>query len=359
MTGRSKRIDAMRRPNREVNIFNLSMLDVMTGALGAVMIVMIVLLTQKIGVESMSCQEVKEELVTTAGQLADTTLELQKTREELEKYRKKNPEAIEKVSAITKVIDSTSKSFSRTVDKIAEIRKDLFKPAPDDTDMVAFKIPSKILMVVDLSGSMDSENNRYKEDRLSQVKAAIKMFIAAMDSRYSCDIVYFPAFAENIDEKVCPGFKIKPGPDPRCRDYELRDEAYDNRNLVCYKYGYFEGELRHISSEKDKYIFYKKIACLKAYHDTPTSSALEFILSGNRYKNAEGIILFSDGQPDALRKKIMSSGELLKKIRNMNAKRKKIFTVGIGTEFRNQEDSQAVEFLKKLAVQNGGFYIGF
>ena len=35
----------MRRGRKEVVIFNLSMLDVMTGALGAVMVVVIVLLT--------------------------------------------------------------------------------------------------------------------------------------------------------------------------------------------------------------------------------------------------------------------------------------------------------------------------
>ena len=44
----------MKRSRKEVVIFNLSMLDVMTGALGAVMVVTIVLLTQKIGAEEES-----------------------------------------------------------------------------------------------------------------------------------------------------------------------------------------------------------------------------------------------------------------------------------------------------------------
>ena len=50
----------MKRHNRDISIFNLSMLDVMTGALGAVMIVMIVLLTQKIGVESRFLEHLPE-----------------------------------------------------------------------------------------------------------------------------------------------------------------------------------------------------------------------------------------------------------------------------------------------------------
>ena len=44
----------MKRPSREINSFNISMLDTISGALGAVMILMLILLTQKIGVESSS-----------------------------------------------------------------------------------------------------------------------------------------------------------------------------------------------------------------------------------------------------------------------------------------------------------------
>ena len=102
----------MKRLNREVNIFNLSMLDVMTGALGAVMIVMIVLLTQKIGVESMSCQELKEELLETSDKLAATTAEMRETKKELIKYKKFQPETAEKISGISKVLDVTAEKFT-------------------------------------------------------------------------------------------------------------------------------------------------------------------------------------------------------------------------------------------------------
>ena len=350
----------MKRQSREINIFNLSMLDVMTGALGAVLIIMIVLLTQKIGLESMSCQDVKSELIDTSQNLIATKDELQATRAELQKYREEHPESIEKVSTVTKLINTTVDNIKNTIKKVSDINTEMMQTMDhDDDELVAFKIPHKIVMVLDLSGSMSAENNKYGEDRLSQVKAALKMFIAAMDERYQIDIVFFPAFRENIDNDQCPGFTIRPEVLEVCRKFERRDDAYDDETLPCYKYGFFEGGLKKIGTEEDKYSFYKKIACLKPYHDTPTGKAMEFVLTGGMYRDAEGIILFSDGQPDDIRKKRMSSRDLLQKIKKMNTSNKKIFTVGIGAEFRNREDSVAVDFLKKLAEQNGGFYIGF
>lgn len=349
----------MKRPSREINIFNLSMVDVVTGALGAIMVLMLILLTQKIGIESETCQDVKSELTASSSELSKTTAELAETRKELQKYQTKNPEAVEKVSAITRIIDTTADKFTAAIKKITEIKKDFFKTPEESDELITFKIPHKIVMMIDLSGSMGSQNNKYKEDRLSQVKAAVKMFIAAMDERYFIDVVFFPAFPENINREIYPGFVIKPQLEARCKSFELRDEAYDNPQMSCYKYGYFEGRLTNITSEKDKYNFYRKIACLEPYHDTPTENALEFVLKKDIYKDSEGIILFSDGQPDSIRKKILTKDQLLKSIREMNRSDKKIFTVGVGTEFRNQEDSEAVDFLKQLAAQNRGFYIGF
>lgn len=348
----------MKRRNREFSIFNLSMLDVMTGALGAVMLILIVLLTQKIGEESMSCQDIKEELIAATTKLEETKTELKETKRQLNTSEIEEPEAAERVSFITRIIDSTAGKISWTVKQISEIQKELFQEEPEE-DLMAFKIPRKVVMIVDLSGSMAPDGNKYNEDRLSQVKAALKMFIVGMDQEYYIDIVYFPAFEENINKKLYPDFKIKPEQSGKCKEYEMRDEAYDNPDLNCYKYGYFEGELKRIESESDKYGFYKKIECLQAYHGTPTIPVLEFILSGSRYNDAEGLVLFSDGQPDSMKRKSYTGKELLKRITEMNRGRKKIFSVGIGTEFRNQEDSDAVEFLKKLARQNDGFYIGF
>ena len=224
---------------------------------------------------------------------------------------------------------------------------------------MVFKIPKSVVMLVDLSGSMAPGNNDDKEDRLSQVKAAIKMYIASMDQDYRIDIVFFPAFKENIDSEACKDFVIKPETDSKCLAYSRRDDAYDNESISYYKYGYFEGELKPLLSDNDKYYFYQKVSCMKGYHDTPTKEALEFVLTSKRYDSAEGIILFSDGEPDVLKKKIMSLDQLLSSIKKMNSTDKKIFTVGIGREFREKGNTRAVKFLSGLAEQNNGFYLGF
>jgi hypothetical protein len=349
----------MKRPDREINIFNLSMLDVMTGALGAVMIVMIVLLTQKIGVESMSCQDLKAELVETSSRLAEATEELSLSRKELSQNRGDPAETVEKMSRAAKMMDSLGKSYNNTITKIQQVSRQLFRTPDDAENIISFKIPSKIVMVIDLSGSMSSNNNKYNEDRLSQIKAALKMYIAAMDDRYWLDIVYFPAFAENINSRRCSDFKVKPDLAPGCRTFEFRDEAYDSSKLTCYKYGYFEGRLVNIVDESVKHAFYRKIDCLQPYHDTPTREAIEFVLTNPAYSDSEGIILYSDGEPDYLRKKIATKEQFLNSIKKMNSSNRKIFTVGVGAEFANNEDTDAVDFLKKLAEQNQGFYIGF
>ena len=352
----------MKSPNRQFNVFNLSMLDVMTGALGAVLIIMIVLLTQKIGIESQSCQDIAEELKNTTENLIKTKRELSQTRKELKISKSKEPSISDTIKTITNVIDITADKINKAIQKIASINRELFSSKPalvGSDDMVVFRIPKKIVMIIDLSGSMDAKRNKYKEDRLSQVKAALKMFIAGMDQEYKIDIVFFPAFAENINKKKCPDFRIKPDLDKRCLEFEMRDEAYDDRTLNCYKYGFFEGRLTDILSENNKFKFYKKIECLKAYHDTPTLRALEFVLTKEIYRDAEGVILFSDGQPDSIRKNHQTVDELLKYVKNKNKYNKKIFTVGVGAEFRNQENSVGVNLLKRLAKQNAGFYIGF
>ncbi len=348
----------MRKFDRNYNIFNLSMLDVMTGALGAVMVIMVVLLTQKIGTESESCQDLKSELMTTTSELVMTKDELIKTQDELKKEKPDRNTTFEKIVSVASQIRNNINEINTTLESIKKVKLD-FTLSPQEKGVMAFKIPKSVVMVVDLSGSMASDRNEDHEDRISQVKAAIKMYIASMDQDYKIDIVFFPGFRENIDSDACKGFIIKPEIDPKCFSYERRDEAYDNDNLVCFKYGFFEGELKPLLTDDDKYYFYRKISCMKAYHDTPTKEAIEFVLSSKRYTAAEGIILFSDGEPDVLRKKILTLDQFLSNIRKMNNTDKKIFTVGIGQEFRNNSNTTAVKFLRELAAGNNGFFLGF
>lgn len=348
----------MKRINRDMNIFNLSMLDVMTGALGAVMVIVIVLLTQKIGIENESCQDLKSELMTTTSELVNTKEELIKARSDLQKQKPDKNTAYEKFVNVASILRQNISDINNVISSIKDVKIDL-STSQNEKGVMVFQIPKSVVMVVDLSGSMAPANNDDHEDRLSQVKAAIKMYIASMDQDYKIDIVFFPAFKENIDSETCKGFEIKPEPDSKCLAYSRRDDAYDNEAISCYKYGFFEGELKPLLSDNDRYYFYQKVSCMKAYHDTPTKQALEFVLTSKRYAAAEGIILFSDGEPDVLKKKIMNLDQFLASIKKLNSTDKKIFTVGIGREFRDKSNTTAVKFLTELAAQNNGFYLGF
>ena len=361
----------MQRRNREVTIFNLSMLDVMTGALGAVMIIMIVLLTQKIGAEEdkspTKLTQNAKALTQNAEELTQKAIELKKkdkyNKEEAQKLIKKAEELSKKALKLTqKAIEITKqklflkkweeelKKREEAVKKKEEKLKIIPKKNVEEGGKVGFKIPKKVVLMIDLSGSMIE--NPDHENRMDQVRAGLKMMIATMSNKSKVDIVFFPAFANLKKTPQCLALYKAP---EECKTMK-KHIAYKRDDLNCYKYGSFNGKLISLDNDNVKYDFYKKISCLEANWNTPTVPALKYVLA--TYKDAEGIILYSDGSPDAL-KKGKSVDELIKEIKEANKDNKKIYTIGVGSEFRNNINTPAVEFLKKLAKENNGHFVGF
>lgn len=361
----------MQRRNKEVQIFNLSMLDVMTGALGAVMIIMVVLLTQKIGAEEdkspTKLSENANSLVKNAQELTKKAIELDKKDENSKKETKK---LIEKATELSKkALELTKKALEITKQKIflkeweeelkkrEEIVKEKEKKLKIDPPKtvvsggkVGFKIPKKVVLMIDLSGSMT--DNPDKENRIDQVRAGLKMMIATMSNESKVDIVFFPAFANLKDTPVCKALYSIP---KECKS-KRRDLAYKDENMNCYKYGSFNNKLISLNDDNVKYDFYKKLSCLKANWNTPTIPALKYVLEN--YKDAEGVIIYSDGTPDSM-KGGKSVDELLSEVKKLNIDNKKIYTIGVGSEFRNNKNTPAVNFLKKLASDNNGHFVGF
>jgi endonuclease IV len=356
----------MRKRNREINIFNLSMLDVMTGALGAVMMVMIVLLSQKMAFET---EEVNQELKKGISKLNDTL----NTAKDLDK-KTVNTEIGKEVSEnLKKIVDKVSETMQKVI-PAKEIKKEETEKESQtdskDNKSIGFEIPKRLVLLIDISGSMQEAD---KEDRLAQMKAALKVFIAGMSNEYEIDVVFYPAFKENIDE--ASGLKLIPEIEQECQK-DFPDNAY-KAFLVsdkCYKYGSFFGKLEPVATVADKQKFFKLINGLKAYQGTPTSYALEYILTEPAYNSAEGILIFSDGTPDSLvqmggeigkiqkTRKFNSPKGFIEYVKNLNraAGNKKIFTIGIGEEFRTEDKKdQGVSILKQLAEQNSGFYLSF
>ena len=128
-------------------------------------------------------------------------------------------------------------------------------------------------------------------------------------------------------------------------------------------YGYKYGKLTPATANT-KYDIYNYLSGLRAHGCTPTRQTMEFVLDNPSYKSAGTIIFLSDGLPT---KRISAtacdndnSQDVLSFIKSKNGGSKVINTIGVGKEFRTQSSTDAkVKFMKDMASQNGGFYIGF
>ncbi len=156
------------RKRRAIEVFSISFLDLLSGALGAVIILYVAIPKQKpTEVESKN---------TTINEIM--ALNLKQVREELEKTKIQLSEANAKLAALPKPVE------------VSEEIQDLD---------VGFKFKGKeILFIIDTSYSM------IEEDRMGQVKAGLKMLMTSMSSEFKTDLVQFP-FAERAPFKVLWG----------------------------------------------------------------------------------------------------------------------------------------------------------
>ncbi len=185
-------------------------------------------------------------------------------------------------------------------------------------------VGDNVVFVVDISGSMDDDPEPQK---LDEVKAGIKMMVATMDETTSVDIVIYPKSADE-------------------------------------RYGYKYGRLQPVT-EDTKYDIYRYLATLRAYGCTPTKEVMDFVFDSPNYKNANTIILMSDGLPTVRTTattcdEVTSTSEIEDYITGKNSGSKVINCIGVGSDFRQRNSNDLkVKFMQNLARKNGGFYIGF
>lgn len=185
-------------------------------------------------------------------------------------------------------------------------------------------VGDNVVFVVDISGSMDDDPEPQK---LDEVKAGIKMMVATMDESTSVDIVIYPKSADE-------------------------------------RYGYKYGRLQPVT-EDTKYDIYRYLATLRAYGCTPTKEVMDFVFDSPNYKNANTIILMSDGLPTVRTSatkcdEVNSTAEIEDYITGLNGGSKVINCIGVGSDFRQRNSNDLkVKFMQNLARKNGGFYIGF
>jgi uncharacterized protein YegL len=147
------------RKRRPIELFSISFLDLLSGALGAVIILYVA-----IPKNHTKSTEKKDQIVKEAMQkeLADSQEEVKRLQTELAK----------------------SKPVAEV--KTAETQNSQNKPGGADLD-IGFKFKGRnIVFLIDTSHSMT------EEDRMGQVKAGLKMLITSLSPHYKIDIVQYP-----------------------------------------------------------------------------------------------------------------------------------------------------------------------
>ncbi|MFK7908564.1 MAG: hypothetical protein AB8B69_25770, partial [Chitinophagales bacterium] len=130
------------------------------------------------------------------------------------------------------------------------------------------------------------------------------------------------------------------------------------------RYGYKYGRLQSVT-EDTKYDIYRYLSTLRAYGCTPTKEVMDFVFDSPNYRDANTIILMSDGLPTVRTTatkcdELNSTGEIEDYITSKNGGSKVINCIGVGSDFRQRNSNDLkVKFMKNLAKKNGGFYIGF
>lgn len=294
---------------REINVFNIAFLDLLSGALGAVIILYIAVpkTTEKIEVKNKKpipvVQEVEPEI--DSRKLMRTNIEME---EKLKKITKMLNQSQEKVKELQKANRTLATKQEKIEEEIKQSKGGI------DAD-VGFKFKGKrIVFIIDVSGSM------HKEDRIGQVKAGLKMLITSMGNEFNIDVVSYP-------------------------------------HGMYASYRPLWSRIRPMTKE-NKMQIYSFLHKLRPFGSTPTRDVMKYALQN--YKDATDIVLLSDGAPTKVNSKVKDEiGSVLNDIQGQNKKNVQINSIGVGSDFLRYTRNDKYKFLKRLSEMHGGFFVGF
>lgn len=310
---------------KEVQVFGMSFLDLLSGALAAVIILFIIV--PKMDMQSKDAVEAMKELGVEVDGLVDKLKQLENSVDK---------DLFEEIMEQLETIQDALSDAQQQVEKLEERVEDLEAQVDDlqkykewmencgfglEDDCPPKRRSSKgfqyqgknIIFIVDVSGSMQSPS----EDRLSPVKAGIKMLLATMDDQYQTDLVRFP-YQSDCDYKANFG--------------QLMPITDSNRENL-----------------------YSFLRSLNANGGTPASETLEYVLSS--YTGVTDIVLLTDGEPGCASSHIP---DILSMVRRLNTNGIQINAIGVGRDFFDDPNAPKVQFLEQLSSQNGnGFFIQF
>lgn len=151
------------RKRREINVFSISFLDLLSGALGAVIILYVAMPKNQPPVEADPVKQMMQQ------DLVQLQSQLQKSQITIEELQKKLTETM---------VSSQAKEEPKP--------EPVKKQEGADLD-IGFKFKGRnIVFLIDTSYSMT------EEDRMGQVKAGLKMLLTSLTPAYRIDVVQFP-----------------------------------------------------------------------------------------------------------------------------------------------------------------------
>ncbi|MBT7610811.1 MAG: VWA domain-containing protein [Bacteriovoracaceae bacterium] len=306
---------------RETNVFSIAFLDLLSGALGAVIILFVTVPKAKNPNPKLAEIKAKEGYArfipkeSIIDKQSDYTAKFNE-KEEIKQKTVKLTKTIEQMKKKQEELESSKETMAETIKKLQEkIEKVQDRKVASVPVDVGFKFKGKnIVLVIDVSGSM------FLEDKIGQVKAGLKMLITSMGDEFNIDVVHFP--------------------DGMTHDY---------RTLW--------GRTKKMS-KRNKTSVYDFLQDLKPWGSTPTRSVMKYVL--RNYKSATDIVLLSDGAPTKKNSKMIDNiDSVASDIKIKNNNRVQISTIGVGSDFLRNTRNPKYRFLKKVADENGGFFVGF
>lgn len=304
----------MKPRNREINIFNLSMLDVISGALGAFLIIMVVLFPYYKKDFIKENQRLRAGVKKLGGQIRvahDSVEACRNTNEKLIGYisgiEEKYSDCQNQLNGIGGNIDDLEEEL-RQCKKDKDALQDSINKLQTQPEGTLFGIPKKaghVVYVVDISGSM---NEPIQSAALDQT---IDELLLGIEADFF-NIIYFSSQATVWERGWLPG-------------------TVANRT-----YGANYCKTRPKQG------------------GTNTYEALRTALAMSR---AEMVYLITDGQPTAGPK--TAPADIIAQVGIWNSgKKTQIFSVMVGVPPKEAETRELYSFLKKLALNNRGKYIG-
>ena len=314
-----------RRPDREVNVFSLSAVDLFAAAMGAFALLAIILLPyyQK-EIRELTPENAISDLLRAA---EDSSVETVEKRKALEAKRSASTQAVSDIrSEADKLLAELRAAEAALLEKQAEVIRAApepkpieDKPAPQDSPksaLVSFRFLGLKTAQDDITIALDM--NRCMAGHERSIGRAVDRIIDSLQDNHALSILGFQQTDSGPRTPIWP-------PGGGLRNINVAGTQAQAKQFADRMIGQFGGSASMLD-------------------------AFGKLLSGP----GDAIFLVSDGLPNPRANNGLSPNWLVRELTQMNGGRKEIHTVIVGNYF---DYDGTVEFMEDLAARNGGQFM--